>query len=280
MLNSRTARFMLAPGVLLLIATLLGPLVTTLVFSLGARAPNGGYEPALSITNFIDISTRAGAFLNTIKLAALGAAMCVLVGMPVAYFIAKRLTGSWRFTMLFLVVLPFFTSFVARTYAWYFILGGKGLPALIDWAGLGRYRLLNTDFAVFVGVVYAYLPIMILTLFIAFDRIGNELIEASHDLGRGKIETWLSVVLPLALPGIISGYTLVFVLLCGEYLIPMLLGGGKVYFVGNAIVDLFLQSRNWPLGSAIAIALILMLTIAAIASRAAQNATGGADRTR
>lgn len=136
--------------------------------------------------------------------------------MPVAYFIAKRLTGPWRFIMLFLVVLPFFTSFVARTYAWYFILGGRGLPALLDWMGFGRFRLLNSEPAVFAGVVYAYLPIMILTLFIAFDRVGNDLIEASYDLGRGRIETVFSVVLPLALPGIISGYTLVFMLLSGN----------------------------------------------------------------
>ena len=277
-LSTKAARWMLLPGCALLAITLVGPLLTTLVFSLGERAANGGYQPALTLTNFIDIATRSSAYLSTLKLAGLGAAACALVGMPVAYFIAKRLTGPWRFIMLFLVVLPFFTSFVARTYAWYFILGGRGLPALLDWMGFGRFRLLNSEPAVFAGVVYAYLPIMILTLFIAFDRVGNDLIEASYDLGRGRIETVFSVVLPLALPGIISGYTLVFMLLSGDYLIPMLLGGGKVYFIGNAIVDLFLQSRNWPLGSAIAITLVLMLTLAATLSQIAQRATTHADR--
>lgn len=277
-LSTKAARWMLLPGCALLALTLVGPLLTTLIFSLGERAPNGGYQGALTFANFIDITTRSSAYLSTLKLAGLGAVACALVGMPVAYFIAKRVTGPWRFVMLFLVVLPFFTSFVARTYAWYFILGGRGLPALLNWMGLGRFRFLNSEPAVFAGVVYAYLPIMILVLFIAFDRVGNDLIDASYDLGRGRIETIFSVVLPLALPGIISGYTLVFMLLSGEYLIPMLLGGGKVYFIGNAIVDLFLQSRNWPLGSAIAITLVLILTLAATLSQFAQRATTHMDR--
>lgn len=271
MLQPRMARLLLLPGYALLALTLIGPLITTLVISLGRRAPSGGYETALSIENFASVLSRSTAFLNTVQLSAFGAAICILAAIPVAFFIAKHLKGSVRYTVLFLVVLPFFTSFVARTYAWYFALGGRGLPAVLEWIGLGRFRFLNTDFAVAIGIIYAYLPIAILMLFVAFDRIGDDLLEASSDLGRGKVETFFSVVIPLAMPGLISTYSLLFILLSGEYLIPMLLGGGKVYFIGNAIVDLFLQSRNWPLGSAVAISLMSMMIVVAFLSQIFQR---------
>ncbi|MFK0206442.1 ABC transporter permease [Agrobacterium sp. NPDC090283] len=280
MVQKRLAHLLLLPGYILLVATLLGPLVTTLVISLGNRAANGGYDPSFTLSNFAAVNSRFSAFLNTIQLSALGAAVCITIGIPVAFYIAKKLTVSRRYTALFLVVSPFFTSFVARTYAWYFALGGRGLPSIAQWLGLGQFRILNTDFAVIIGIVYAYLPIVILTLFIAFDRISDDLLEASSDLGRKPFETFFSVVIPLAMPGIISGYTLVFILLSGEYLIPMLLGGGKVYFIGNAIVDLFLQSRNWPLGSAVAVVLMLLMIAAAVLSQLAQHALNTDKRSR
>jgi len=148
---------------------------------------------------------------------------------------------------------------VARAYAWYFLLGGKGIPSLLLQFGIGPMRLLNSQFAVLLGVVYAYLPIAILSIIVAMERIPRSLLEASSDLGRSGVSTFFHIVLPLSMPGVISGASLVFIFAAGEYLIPAMLGGGRIYFAGNAIADLMLQSRNWPLGSALAILLVVII---------------------
>lgn len=128
-------------------------------------------------------------------------------------------------------------------------------------------RLLNTQFAVLLGVVYAYLPVAILSVVVAMERIPRSLLEASSDLGRGGVSTFFHVVLPLSMPGIISGASLVFIFSAGEYLIPAMLGGGRIYLAGNAIADLMLQSRNWPLGAALAIVLVSIILGAVFATR-------------
>ena len=149
-----------------------------------------------------------------------------------------------------------------RTYAWIYILGGRGIPALLDFVGIEGVRLINTPFAVLVGIVYGYLPLMIFPIYVSLEKLDKRLLEASSDLGADRMRTFLQVTLPLSMPGIITGSLLVFILLMGEFLIPALLGGGKVFFVGNALVDLFLQSRNWPFGSAIAVTLVVIMLVA------------------
>ena len=148
-----------------------------------------------------------------------------------------------------------------RSYAWIFLLGGRGIPALLEWVGIEGLRVINTPFAVLVGIIYGYLPLMVFPIFVSLDKLDKRLREASSDLGAKPWKTLLQVTLPLSIPGIATGCMLVFILLMGEYLIPALLGGGKVFFVGNALVDLFLQSRNWAYGSAVAVTLVIVMLI-------------------
>ena len=170
-------------------------------------------------------------------------------------------SAVWFFVLLILVIVPFWTSFLIRTYAWIFILGGRGIPALLEAAGLGDIRLINTPFAVMCGIVYAYLPLMVFPIYVSLEKLDKRLLEASEDLGAGPSATFRQITLPLSAPGIITGCMLVFILLMGEYLIPQMLGGGKVFFIGNALVDLFLQSRNWPFGAAVSTALVAIMFV-------------------
>jgi spermidine/putrescine transport system permease protein len=163
--------------------------------------------------------------------------------------------------LLILVIVPFWTSILIRSYAWIFILGGQGLPAVIEWLGLGSVRLINTPFAVLTGIVYGYLPLMVMPIYVSLERLDKRLLEASADLGAPPLRSFLQVTLPLSLPGVATGCLLVFILLMGEFLIPAMLGGGKVFFIGNALVDLFLQSRNWAFGAAVAVTLVVIMLI-------------------
>ena len=237
------------------------PLGILLVFSVGERAPQGGYAPGFTLANFAHLPTRSVAFTNTLFLAAGGTVLCLLVGYPLAYYLATR-AGSKKTFLLVLVIVPFWTSFLIRTYAWLTILGSTGIPALLENLGFGKVVLLNTPLAVMIGIVYNYLPLMVFPLYVSLERLDKRLLEASKDLGAARWRTFRQVTLPLTLPGVLSGVVLVFIPIMGEYLIPALLGGGRVFFVGNALVDAFLQSRNWPFGSAMAIGLIFIVLIA------------------
>jgi spermidine/putrescine transport system permease protein len=160
-----------------------------------------------------------------------------------------------------LVIVPFWTSLLIRTYAWIFILGGRGIPTLLELIGIEGVRLINTPGAVVVGIIYGYLPLMVFPIFVSLEKLDKRLLEASNDLGSTPFRTFLQVTLPLSMPGMATGCMLVFILLMGEFLIPAFLGGGKVFFIGNALVDLFLQSRNWPFGSAVAVTLVIIMLI-------------------
>ncbi len=254
---------------------LLVPLVILVVFSFGGRAPEGGYLPDFTFANYLELPTRATAFVNALWMALGGTILCLLVGFPLAYFLATR-AGSQRTLLLVLVVVPFWTSFLIRTYAWLTILGNNGIPSLLEDLGFGHIVLLNTPFAVLLGIVYNYLPLMVFPLYVSLERLDKRLLEASKDLGAGRWATFRQVTLPLSSAGVLSGVILVFIPIMGEYIIPALLGGGKVFFIGNALVDLFLQSRNWPFGSAAAIVLILIILTAVtvylrVGSRGAQS---------
>jgi spermidine/putrescine transport system permease protein len=240
---------------------LLVPLVILLVFSFGGRAPEGGYRPDFTFANYAELPTRSAAFINALWMATGGTVLCLLVGFPLAYYLATR-AGSRRTLLLVLVVVPFWTSFLIRTYAWLTILGNNGIPAWLERLGFGHVVLLNTPFAVLLGIVYNYLPLMVFPLYVSLERLDKRLLEASKDLGAGRWATFRQVTLPLSSAGLLSGVILVFIPIMGEYIIPALLGGGKVFFIGNALVDLFLQSRNWPFGSAAAIVLILVILVA------------------
>jgi spermidine/putrescine transport system permease protein len=240
---------------------LIVPIGILLVFSVGQRAPEGGYAAGLTLDNYLHLPTRTTAFTNTLWMALGGTILCLLVGYPLAYYLATR-AGAKKTLLLVLVIVPFWTSFLIRTYAWLTILGNTGIPAVLEGLGFGKMVLLNTPLAVMIGIVYNYLPLMVFPLYVSLERLDKRLLEASKDLGAARWRTFAQVTLPLTLPGVLSGIILVFIPVMGEYLIPALLGGGKVFFVGNALVDAFLQSRNWPFGSAMAIGLILVVLVA------------------
>jgi len=237
------------------------PLAVVIVYSFGERAATGGYQAGFSLANYLNLPARLTAFRNTLTLAPMGTLICLLIGYPLAYFLAVKSTAKSRLFLIILVIVPFWTSFLIRTYAWMFILGGRGIPALLGWMGIEDIRLINTPFAVLVGIVYGYLPLMVFPIFVSLEKLDKRLLEASEDLGATPFGTFRQVTLPLSAPGVITGCMLVFILLMGEYLIPQLLGGGKVFFIGNALVDLFLQSLNWPFGSACAVALVVIMMV-------------------
>jgi spermidine/putrescine transport system permease protein len=261
MSSRRWRGLLLAPGMAWYLVFLVAPLVVLFVFSFGVRAPNGGYQPALTLEQYGNLGTRLTPFLNTVQLGFMGTVACLLVAYPLAYYLATR-GGSRKMLLLALIVVPFWTSFRIRTYAWMFLLGNNGIPRLVEASGLtDQLQLLNTPFAVLLGITYNYLPLMALPIYVSLERLDKALLEASKDLGADRVRTFVQVTLPLSAPGVISGCLLVFIPVMGEYLIPVLLGGGKTYFLGNALADLFLQSRNWPFGSAIGTAFVAIMLV-------------------
>lgn len=252
---------LVAPAGAWLLVMLVLPLSVVLIFSFGERAPAGGWVPAFTFEQYANLPARLTAFKNTLTLAPLGTLAALIIAYPLAYQLAVRTDPRWKTILLVLVIVPFWTSILIRSYAWIFILGGQGLPALLEVFGVEGVRLIYTPFAVAVGIVYGYLPLMVFPIYVALDRLDKRLLEASSDLGARPLTTFLRVTLPMSISGIATGCMLVFILLMGEFLIPALLGGGKVFFVGNALVDLFLQSRNWAFGSAVAVMLILVMLV-------------------
>lgn len=252
---------LIAPAGAWLLVMLVVPLSVVFVFSFGERAPSGGYVPAFTFEQYANLPARFTAFQNTLILAPLGTLMALLIAYPLAYQLAVRTSDKWKTLLLVLVIVPFWTSILIRSYAWIFILGGRGLPALLESVGIDDVRLIYTPFAVLVGIVYGYLPLMVFPIYVSLDRLDKRLLEASSDLGAHPVTTFFKVTLPMSISGIATGCMLVFILLMGEFLIPALLGGGKVFFVGNALVDLFLQSRNWAYGSAVAMMLIVIMLV-------------------
>lgn len=266
---------LLAPASLWLFVFLVLPFIAMVVFSVGERGPAGGYQAAFTFAQYLNLPARSAAYWNTLLLAPVGAFFCLVVAYPTAYYLAVKANPRHRLLLVSLVVVPFWTSLLMRTYAWMYILGSRGIPNLLDMIGIADVRLLNTPGAVLLGIVYGYLPLMIMPIYVSLEKLDRRLLEASADLGAKPISTFFSVTLPLSLPGVMTGVALVTILLLGEYLIPQLLGGGKVFFIGNALVDLFLQSRNWPFGSAIAVTLVaIVVVVLMVAMRIAWRISG------
>ncbi|MFQ5567013.1 MAG: ABC transporter permease [Paracoccaceae bacterium] len=252
---------LVAPSAAWFLVMLVLPLSVVFVFSFGERGAAGGYVPAFTFEQYANLPARFTAFKNTMILAPIGTIAAMLIAYPLAYQLAVRTDPRWKTILLVLVIVPFWTSILIRSYAWIFILGGRGLPALLDSMGIEDVRLIYTPFAVLIGIIYGYLPLMVFPIYVSLDRLDKRLLEASSDLGARPFATFMQVTLPLSIPGVATGCLLVFILLMGEFLIPALLGGGKVFFVGNALVDLFLQSRNWAYGSAVAFTLIVIMLV-------------------
>ena len=202
------------------------------------------------------------AFLNSLKVAAVSTALALLLGYPMAYGIA-RARGTWRNLLFLLVVLPFFTSFLLRVYAWIGLLGRNGpINALLLQLGLihAPLQLLQTDFAVYVGMVYSYLPFMVLPLYTAIEKQDLTLLEAAADLGCRPTRAFFAITLPLTKEGIFAGCLLVFIPAVGEYVIPALLGGPDTLMIGRVVWDEFFGNRDWPVASALALVLLAILS--------------------
>jgi len=255
---------LVAPAGVFFLFLLIVPLMVVLVFSFGERAPAGGYSPAFTFDNYLNLAARGKAFLNTLTLAPLGTLLCAVIAYPLAYFLAVKASARWRTLLLVLVIAPFWTSQLLRIYAWLLILGNKGLPRFFDLIGIEDLRIINTPSAVLIGMVYSYLPLMVLPIYVSLEKLDLRLLEASADLGANPWRSFLQVTLPLSLPGVATGSMLVFIFLMGEFIIPALLGGGKVFFIGNALVDLFLQSRNWPFGAAVSVAMVVAMLVTVV----------------
>jgi spermidine/putrescine transport system permease protein len=253
---------LLAPAGLFFFFLLILPLIVIIVYSFGERAPAGGYAPAFTFDNYLNLPARGKAILNTLTLTPLGTLLTAVAAFPIAYFLALKVDPRWRLALLVLVMAPFWTSQLLRYYAWILILGSKGIPSWLAVIGIPDLRIINTPWAVLIGAVYGFLPIMVPPIYVSLEKLDRRLLEASADLGATPWRTFMQVTLPMALPGIATGSMLVFILLTGDYILPQFLGGGKVFFIGNALVDLFLQSRNWPFGAALSLSLCAIMFVA------------------
>jgi putrescine transport system permease protein len=205
----------------------------------------------------------ASAYLYSIKVAAVSTLWCLLIGYPMAYAIA-RASAAWKNLLLMLIILPFWTSFLLRVYAWIGLLKSNGVINNVL-LGLGVIHepltLMQTDFAVYVGIVYSYLPFMILPLYANLEKHDTTLLEAAADLGARPWRAFLRVTLPLSLPGIMAGCLLVFIPAVGEYVIPSLLGRTDQLMIGRVLSDEFFANRDWPVASAVAILILVLLVV-------------------
>ena len=198
--------------------------------------------------------------LRSITYALLSTFVCVLLGFPLAYWIA-RFSGRFRNLFLVLVIVPFLTSYLIRTYGWLVILQRNGvLNSLLGHIGLGNdHSFLNTHFAVILGLTYGFLPFMILPLYASIERMDASLVEASYDLGHGKTSTLFRVTIPSVMPGLVAGVLLVFIPAVGDFVTPALLGGVKTQMIGTTIYDQFGSGNNWPLGAAMSMLLMVFI---------------------
>jgi putrescine transport system permease protein len=243
----------------------------------------GPFLAGLDFENYLTVLTDglyASAFVTSLRIALLGTLLTLLVGYPIALAIA-RTSRRWRPLLIALIVLPFWTSFLIRIYAWIAILKQEGLLNQFLLA-LGLIatplEILNTETAVQIGIVYSYLPFMVLPLYAALERHDPDLVEAAQDLGCSPARAFWLVTLPLSLPGIVGGCVLVFIPVMGEFIIPDLLGGSDTLMVGRLIWTEFFSNRDWPVASAIAVVLLAILALPIIYGqrRAARQAGGTA----
>ncbi|MGR3761365.1 ABC transporter permease subunit [Roseobacteraceae bacterium NS-SX3] len=226
----------------------------------------GAFLAELDFENFVWLTQDDlywKAYLSSLRIAATSTLITLLVGYPIAYAMARTPT-EWRPTLMMLVILPFWTSFLIRVYAWMGILSNEGfLNQLLMWTGLIDEPLiiLNTNTAVYIGIVYTYLPFMILPIYAALERLDESLIEAAEDLGCSRLTAFWLVTIPLSRSGIIAGCFLVFIPVLGEFVIPSLLGGSGTLMIGKVLWEEFFSNRDWPVASAVAVVLLLILII-------------------
>jgi putrescine transport system permease protein len=219
------------------------------------------------------------AYLSSLKIALISTFLTLCVGYPIAYGMAKA-APEWRPMLMMLVILPFWTSFLIRVYAWIGILSTEGyLNQLLLWIGIisDPLQIMNTPTAVYIGIVYTYLPFMILPIYATLERMDESLLEAAEDLGCSRLSAFWIITLPLSRSGIIAGSFLVFIPALGEFVIPSLLGGSSTLMIGKVLWEEFFSNRDWPVASAVAIILLLILVIPIILFQKNQEKNQEAD---
>ncbi|MBL7255349.1 ABC transporter permease [Paractinoplanes lichenicola] len=256
---------LLGPGLAYLTALMVVPLVLVLSYSIFQRGRFGGLVHEPTGENFARLfdPLYLDVLVTSVKLAGVTTVLALLLGYPTAYAITK-LPPKWKTVALIALVLPFWTNFLIRTYAWIVLLSPAGLvnDALTGWGLIDEpLQLLYRRPAIVAGLLYAYLPLMVLPLCAALERMDDELLEAAANLGARPARAFLSVTLPLSLPAVITGCVFVFVPSIGNFVVPELLGGGQTAMVGNLVRDQFLKARDWPFGATLALAVVAMLVV-------------------
>ncbi|GIU91795.1 MAG: spermidine/putrescine ABC transporter permease [Acidimicrobiia bacterium] len=253
------------PSYLYLVLFFAVPFVIVLVYSFASRSSTGrtvlGDWNLVSYKRLFDPLVAQIAF-RSLWLALATTLLCLVVAYPFAYFIATR-TPRVRNALLILVMIPFWSNFLVRTYAWRVLLGSDGpVSQITQVLGLGETRLLFTVWAILIGLVYGFLPFMVLPLYAAIERMDWSLVEAARDLYASGWTAFRKVTWPLTTPGVIAGSILVFIPALGAYVTPAILGGARTVLLGDYIVDQFLAARNWPYGSALSVALMTVMLFA------------------
>lgn len=262
--EKRRGGLMALPAMLWLIFFFLLPLAIVFFVSFMSRGARGTVTFPLTLEHYERIlgPIYFPVVLDSIRIAATTTIICLLVGYPLAFFISTRKNRLLQQFSLFLVILPFWTNFLVRTYAWRVLLGTDGpINNLIVGLGGSPVQLLNTDFAVLVGLVYGYLPFMVLPIYASVERFDFRLVEAAHDLGSNDWRAFWRVVFPLTLPGVVAGCMLVLIPSIGAFVTPDLLGGTEGLMIGNLIQGQFRGTGNWPLGSATSVVMMILVTI-------------------
>lgn len=263
--KTKTLLILLLPATIWLLIFFVIPLIIVLIYSFLERGNYGGVTWEFTLKNYQRLANDlyGNIIWRSLVLASLTTLICLIIGYPLAFLIAIS-SSRWRNLLLFLVIIPFWTNFLVRTYAWMVILRSEGvINTFLQSLNLIQdpLNLIFTPFAVVVGLVYGYLPFMILPLYATIERLNFSLVEAAQDLGANHIRTFFRIILPLTLPGIIAGSILVFIPALGAFITPDILGGAKTVMVGNLIQNQFLQARDWPFGSALSMGLMILVLI-------------------
>ena len=255
--------FFLAPFAIILKISLADPILAQPPYS---SSFDGDGRPAMSLSNYFFLFSDklySITYLRSVVMAFVTTTLCLMLGFPMAYGIARAKPAT-RSLLLLLIVLPFWISFLLRVYAWMGLMNNHGvINNLFIWLGVidQPLQIMYTDFATAVGLVYSYLPFMILPLYASLERMDLDLVDAAQDLGATRTRAFWDITWPLAKPGTIAGCLLVFIPAMGEYVIPYLLGGPDSLFIGRVLFDEFYSNRDWPLASAVAIILLLLLVV-------------------
>jgi len=258
---------LLGPGIGWLVVFFAIPMVFVFAVSLGQRDPYGGVDMShLSLDNYLRAlePTFLPTVWNSLRYATATTVLSIAVAYPMAYWIS-RYGGRRKPLLLVLVMLPFWTSYVIRTYAWMIILRDNGVVnGLLGLVGLGPFQLLNTDLAVVFGMTYGFLPFTILPLYVAIDRLDPNLVQAARDLYASGRSAFIHVTLPLTMPGIIAAAILTFIPAIGDFVTPDLLGGAQTTTIAKVIQTLFMSSHDWPFGAALGFVLIVLTILGTV----------------